>query len=144
MWWAHRAICVLARQVLISEMLETNQECYVHYAGSGKKRLTFEGCCEYPHGAGRCAQYTTALPHNQRIKHFYHTTFFFYHTTSQTNQKSGNYHKNTGKTTSLLACAAVERHEQLLAEMESALHAQHAAQTHSPFAPATGPSWGPL
>ena len=29
--------------------------------------------------------------------------FFLYPTTSQTNQKSGNYHKNTGKTTSLSA-----------------------------------------
>ena len=34
--------------------------------------------------------------------------------------------------------------DQLLAELERALHAQHAAQTHSPFAPAVWASWGPL
>ena len=31
---------------LVTEMLETNQEAYVHYAQSGKKRLTFEACCD--------------------------------------------------------------------------------------------------
>ena len=31
---------------LIEEMLAINQEAYVHYAQSGKKRLTFEACCD--------------------------------------------------------------------------------------------------
>ena len=34
--------------------------------------------------------------------------------------------------------------ERLLAELKLAQHAHHAALTHSPFAPAAGPSWGPL
>ena len=32
----------------------------------------------------------------------------------------------------------------VLAELELAQHAHNAAHTHSPFAPATGPTWGPL
>jgi len=38
---------------LIDEMLTTSQEGYVHYAGSGKKRLTFETCCAYLGEEGR-------------------------------------------------------------------------------------------
>ena len=34
--------------------------------------------------------------------------------------------------------------DRLLAELELAQHARHAAHTHSPFVPAAGPSWGPL
>ena len=34
--------------------------------------------------------------------------------------------------------------ERLLAALKLALHDQHAAQMHSPFAPAVGPSWGPV
>lgn len=35
----------LKDELLIEEMLETNQKAYVHYAGSGKKKLTYRGCC---------------------------------------------------------------------------------------------------
>ena len=34
--------------------------------------------------------------------------------------------------------------ERLLADLGRALHAQHAAHTHSPFTPAAEASWGPL
>ena len=46
----------------------------------------------------QAAQHTIARPHQSKQANKtslpYH--FFLYHTTSQTNQKSGNYHKNTG------------------------------------------------
>ena len=56
------------------------------------------------HGACRsaAARYTPLLaPPQSNNQTFLPYHFFLYHTTSQTNQKSGNYHKNTGKTTSL-------------------------------------------